>query len=488
VVSDLRTFARQVGPWTTGLTACVWTVLVFVVLRAPLADYGIHVSVAERLIAGDRLYAEVWDNKDPLYFQSLALARLVTPMGGWLLEIGGLVLIGIAAFALATSLGLSRRLSVLTGWVGAPVIVVGVADPTAGVLAGVPLALMSIALLVNGHRVSAGLILAFVPFFKITVFPVALAAFLAIIVLRRERGTWARVAAGFGLGVLAVLALLALRGELGPYLDSLRLNLAYSQEGGQAGGLTGLITHLSPLTSQSVQVTILGILLALTLVRAGAESRGPRQAGDAVSVVWWATVWASAAVVGVLAVTGKWPGHAKILVIPAVLALLVGVAAGPARLRLFGLAPTLAIVVLITLLSGAPSYRHVLSSLEYARANINLQGAISQHSLVIQSTGPASSYARVGQGDDPAHAVGLGQWTLACPRFQQYWWESPSTLQRTLDCLPNARVVLVTPDLYGPVSSPAWDDFQQSVEMILSSGFDCRDADGVRICVKRGSQ
>ena len=34
----------------------------------PNGDYGFFTAVAERLVAGDRLYVDIWDNKDPFVF------------------------------------------------------------------------------------------------------------------------------------------------------------------------------------------------------------------------------------------------------------------------------------------------------------------------------------------------------------------------------------------------------------------------------------
>lgn len=486
MASRVRAFLRDVGPWTTGLVVCVWAVLVWVVLRAPIADYGIHVSVAERLIAGDRLYADVWDNKDPLYYQSLALARWVTPVGGWFLDVAWLAVVGLASYSLARSQALSRRMSVLVGWFAAPIIVVSVADASAGVLPGAPLALVSLALVLRGRPALAGLMLSFVPFFKITVFPVALAAFAVALIRGRDRASSARAAMGFGAGVVATLTLLGARGELGPYAESLVLNVVYSQEG-QSSGLASLVAHLSPLTSQSVQVTVVTVILALTLVRAGSHVGRQRPTDASSQTMWWMSLWALIAVFAVLAATGKWPGHAKLLVVPAVLAIIVLAAAGPGRLRSPRLASTLAVAAVVVLMSGMPSFRSFVTPLEYARATLNLQGAISSHARAIQSTGTPATYARVGQGDDPAHAIGLADWDLACPRFQQYWWESPAILQRTRDCLPRAQVVLVTPDLYGPVTSPDWEAFQDDVEAILADDYECRPVDDVRICLRRDS-
>ena len=44
------------------------------------SDQGVFLSVAARLLDGDALYAEVFDNKDPLFFYGYAAALGI---GGW---------------------------------------------------------------------------------------------------------------------------------------------------------------------------------------------------------------------------------------------------------------------------------------------------------------------------------------------------------------------------------------------------------------------
>jgi hypothetical protein len=63
------------------------------------SDQGIVLSVAARMIAGDHLYSEVVENKDPLFFYAAAAAYGV---GGWRgpFVLDGLWL-GLAAFSFA---------------------------------------------------------------------------------------------------------------------------------------------------------------------------------------------------------------------------------------------------------------------------------------------------------------------------------------------------------------------------------------------------
>ena len=64
-----------------------WAVALPRLVPSTFGDHGTYASVAERLIAGDRLYVDVWDNKDPLFYYALALGRLVSPLADVALEI-----------------------------------------------------------------------------------------------------------------------------------------------------------------------------------------------------------------------------------------------------------------------------------------------------------------------------------------------------------------------------------------------------------------
>ena len=61
------------------LVTLTWLLLaLFTIPRAisrDVGDYGFFTGIAERLRAGDVLYVQVWDNKDPLVFYALAMAR-----------------------------------------------------------------------------------------------------------------------------------------------------------------------------------------------------------------------------------------------------------------------------------------------------------------------------------------------------------------------------------------------------------------------------
>ena len=84
------------------LCAAAAAALAIFPLLVPAHDFdrGIFVSVAERLLAGDTLYAGVWDNKGPLFYYLVAGERLAGSSGEILAEIFLVALSSYSVFKL----------------------------------------------------------------------------------------------------------------------------------------------------------------------------------------------------------------------------------------------------------------------------------------------------------------------------------------------------------------------------------------------------
>ena len=79
--------------------------------------------MAERLLAGDRLYSGVYDNKDPLFYYLVAAERAVGSWAELLAEVG---FVGIAAAAyFITRNAASRWMALAMSLVAVPIIVAG---------------------------------------------------------------------------------------------------------------------------------------------------------------------------------------------------------------------------------------------------------------------------------------------------------------------------------------------------------------------------
>jgi len=173
-----------------------------------------------------------------------------------------------------------------------------------------------------------------------------------------------------------------------------------------------------------------------------------------------------------------------VFMVPVILCFILFAVSIAQNFSLMSRAAGTAVVLAALLLSGLPAAKLYLDPIVYARSNIGIYFAESSEAALIKSTGAPTTYARVGGGDGPNHAFGLDDWELACPFFTQFVWESTEVLDATLNCLPQAEVVLVEAGLKRNTGEPAWDAFVTSVDNLLGRSYDCRIVDGAKICRK----
>src|SRR5512144_127111 len=113
--SGVKTYFASLGPWVPVSILIIWVALLpRMIPDVRSADRGIFVSVAERLLAGDALYRDVWDNKDPLFYFSLALGRAISPYADIVIEVSWVACSSVALLVLARWLGVDSPL--VSGW------------------------------------------------------------------------------------------------------------------------------------------------------------------------------------------------------------------------------------------------------------------------------------------------------------------------------------------------------------------------------------
>ena len=124
----------------------------------PEGDRAIWEAVADGLRAGQRLYAEVYDNKDPFFFYAVALQRLAGPWGGGIFELGSLALGGWCLAQLHRWLVDQRnpRREWLVGLLGALLLSGGFWGPGQPQLPASALTLLSLLLLCQGRCFAGG--------------------------------------------------------------------------------------------------------------------------------------------------------------------------------------------------------------------------------------------------------------------------------------------------------------------------------------------
>lgn len=465
-----------------GASVLLLTSLLLVVRVHPRewGDNGIFLSVGARLLEGDRLYADVADNKDPLFYYTYAAALWI---GDWrapaLLDGFWLALAGLAMGLLVRELR-AGTLAMFAGAVLYPLaLTASWYEPATSMLAALALAPTAAWLWLRDRSALAGVALGVAVLFKANLALVVVAPIAALLLMgapANGRGRrFARAAAG-GLGAMSAAALfLAVRGELGPYIDIVRFNVDYADEGLVTQGGTGSVTeHLSlipnflwaagkwqPSTAAGL-VALGGIALLVAWVRARREL-GPLAA---------VTATTSAAAVLTVALTALFNSHLQMLALPVVLgaALVVAVAD-----RMLGRVLATLVAAVLVALGLSSSLKHDgLMTQPWIRDPISVPGSSLRSARATLPSLPAVTYAVFGRNSENGHAAFAGDGlTLACPWFHQYPFHK-TQLVETLACVEDERptLVLVTPGFYDPIDVPRWQRFVSGARRTLAGGYE----------------
>ena len=426
-------------------------------------DGGIFLSVSGRLLDGDRLYTQVWDNKDPLFFYADAAALWI---GGWrgpfLLDALWLAVAALAMVLLLRRLGFSLPMQAV-GFAVYPLLLTGQWYYAGySMLAALALAPAATWLWARGSTEAAGAVVAAGALFKINLLLVLIAGPVALLAVGRpERRRGPQLLRGLGglalTGGIAAAVMAAL-GELGAYLDTLRENASYANRVLVANGRpSGIHGHIRVAETATAHARPLIVVFALACVLAAwllVRSR------STLAALFVAVTLATAVT---LAATAAWNHHVQMVAYPGVL-LAVFLTAGLRRLRLplrlVGRAAVAA--ALVWALGGASGHGWSISAWTdtvTSKTAVALERARASTLPRVASV----SYAHLGQNDEEGHAAFLhGDWKLACARFHQYPWSSRSSFDEVVSCLAqkHPELVLVTSSLSPRPGAPAaWDAF-----------------------------
>lgn len=439
-------------------------------------DRGVFASMAERLAAGDVLYVDSWDNKEPLFYLTLALGRLVAPQMDVVIEALWLVLAALAAWAILRANAVRGPMAALVGLGLTPLIITG-SIYLAGFshLPGIVLVLAGYALLANGRPLLAGILLPVLVAFKVVMVPLALAALLVWLIQHRRWLALRAYVIGVAISSVVLVLLLALRGEFTGFIELLISNVGYSQSPISDAYQIPLWVHIEPVMQGPAVAVFAATVLVLTVTR----MVGLRNASE----LWWATVATLIASFLVIAVSGLWPHHGQALYVPAVLAFLLLVVVIP-RGTDFTLVSIVLAISATVVLSGAPSLRSTIDSVLSARGLWQDLSRTADSTAALLSAAPSGgSYARLGKNTDDSHAQGLREFTHPCRQWVQYTYDIPSTLEGIPDCLPTVDYVIVDKGLVPEPDQPLWNTFVTRSEAVLATDFTCTPFDWGRLCV-----
>jgi len=341
VTSAGRSSTRAANVAALACVAIAWIITLPRLVPSTFGDHGTFISVAERLLAGDRLYVDVWDNKDPFFFVALALGRTVSPLGDIALEAFWVLVASWSTLLMARSAGADRRLALATGFGAIPLVLTGPAyEPGMTHLPGVALCLAVVMCAVRSRWVLAGVLVGLLLLTKLILAPIAAGALLVVALHRGRAGGTGLLGAIAGcLGLLLVgLGTMWLRGELPGWISNFALNRAYADGelgDSQYGSAVGHLLRAFPEDGRGAgTVTISAIALILIGVRRSWTPGWPTAlAHEAVpdsgatprtispAVLWDLTLVSLMLSLAVLATTATWPHHAQTLSIPGALAL-----------------------------------------------------------------------------------------------------------------------------------------------------------------------
>lgn len=483
-----RAYVLSLGKWVPVSLLLIWAALLPRIIPGTSSDRGIFVSVAERLLAGDILYVDVWDNKDPLFYYGLALGRTISPYADILLELMWIVGAGTAVYVLARKLGCNAPGALFAAFGMTPLILTGGLYRTGYThLPGTALVLLVMAATVSRRFAAAGFLLAILAFLKLVMLPIALLLILTVITLRKEWRALVPGGVSFAVSAVALMGLLYAREEFFPYLRAQVQNVSYSQGVLVDERWGSFVGHLMLAASIDAVVVAAAVSLAVVWVFAKDRRAGGTRPVERRSLVFWAC--AGSALVGALMVlgfTGMWDHHGQVLYVPAIL---VGVGAVHRFQPAFNVRsalPVAALVGLAVVLAGPTApLRYGGAALISGPRSLAVLNDVSAEARAVLSVAPTGTYARLGANDDDGHAYGLRNWKLACPRFQQYAFDNAEVLESVAECLPTADVVLVSPAAGPKEGDSTWNAYWAKVESTLQEGYACEKWQEERLCTRR---
>ena len=465
-------------PCTPLVAAAIWAAVASVTptfLTAPIfleSDAGVFYSVFHQLSQGRRLYVDVFDHKDPLFYGGHTLAYVAMgPRGPMIWEgiLSLVLLLGVLELGARCGLGLAAR--VLLALVFAAVhFLPPVYLPIHTYQQALALVLVALCLVGAGRPGLAGAAFAAAVASKLTLVTL-LPAFGVFVVMAgagglawRGRLLWA--AAGGVVVAVVVAGGLAARGELGGYVDALVVNLLYPARNPvdatsfvDTPSLWGHVVTLFTLPLAILYLALVAIAWVLALL-----VREPVPSGIPIRATVWLAPLTFVGTLATLSVASWWAHHFQMAGLAFTLALLPLLTFAQAAVRR-GDSPTTvrpraALVasigvplVVLGLVGSVLADRMAVQRLGWqpydrCRMLVSVHASFSSRRPecdLLQQRWPEGTRFATIQVNDPGT---LAAWTppsmiLACRVFYQFSWLAPSLLDEINRCLSEGDVDVI---------------------------------------------
>lgn len=496
--------ARSVGVGIAVGALALGLGLLLVLLRGDpfiASDQGVFLSVAGRMLDGDRLYSDVFDNKDPLFFYTYAGALWI---GGWrgpfLLDAVWLGLAGVAVALLVRALGAPRSAVVASFFVYPLALAAGWYLVGTSMLAALAFAPLAPWLWLRGRFAWGGAAVVAVMLLKLNLAPLALLPIGALLIVGApeiRRRALARGALGLGGALAAAAAILGLRGELRAYLGVIAYNVHYAGARTEADGTVGRAReHLAVAWEyfyragrwQAPLAAL--VLIAFGIAAALAWARGTRMERLLGAVA--AATLASAFLV--VATTAYAPEHLQLLAYPATLVAATLIWRADASFGRTSGAMAATVVLLFAVWTTFKWDNSRDLSPLWSRDPIS-PGAIALERARerFEPGAPHVRYMVLGSNSEGGHAAFIGrEFDLACGYFQLYPFSTSEQFDETSACAARERptFVLVTLGFFEPMGdAPRWDAFVRRSRRLLEARYELveREHPGVQVWKRRSA-
>ena len=443
------------------------------------SDQGVFLSVAARLLDGDALYAEVVDNKDPLFFVSYAGALWV---GGWrgpsLLD-GlwfGLAAIGFAAMLRALG---APRAAVAAGFFVYPLALAGGWYFTGlSMLGALSFAPCSAWLWLRQRFAAAGALAALGMLFKLNLALLFVTMLAALLVLDHGQVSRLRQAATTAAGAVATFvvaaAALAAQGSLHAYVETIAYNAHYANARIESDShVTRTRAHLAVLRQFVTDAGMWrmavasGALVAFAVVLVVAFRRDDRGLRTLVGLAA-ATLVSSLISIGL---TAYYSHHLQLLAFPLALMVAAIIAAASTWLGArVGLAAAVGCVALATWAAVQSDWPPGVS--QWSREPVSAGAHALEQARVRHFPGrDVVEYVVFGSNGEDGHAAFIDDsFDLACRWFHLYRVSTDEQFAETVECFERARPPLVLVSFGFTGADPeaeAWNAFVADVRRRL---------------------
>jgi hypothetical protein len=462
-------------------------------------DSQAFLQIGARVAQGDRLYLDVWDNKDPLTYWITSLYTYNYPLVAHLIELIWFGTISISAYFISRKFQISFRISLLAAWVLAPLAVLNLAYFSGSTeVPGLAVLIASVALAMQRRYVVAGILIGVLVFLKLIFTPIALALVLYWMWGQRENRIFLDLIAGFFVGIASITVLLIVRGELAGYVEMLNINILYSNAQLTDGSPMPLGDAFGGRLSLLSQHQLYGTLILALVFTAitGFFILRPRSGQlSTLRRAWFLSLLSWLGVSLVLLVTAKLAQHLLLFSLPIILISILTVSVIENSQKSLGKESTLrqtvisgsATLVLAILASGivSPFDHKFLAESGWSRLSSEAQLSSTTKWIQMNPAQRDTSMAFLGNGTSVPVVGNQVPWNLNCRFIGQGPTDPEWMLTENLECISDSEIVIIEQGSSPYEGADVFNDYLSKALEVLERNFNCKEYLDIQVCQRK---